>query len=394
MYGWGKNMKKKQRKWGLWAVFVLFAVSLGIIFGSWNTIDTKPRESVQNKEAAAAKSTVNTAAEEMSGKMTVHFLDVGQGLSVLLESDGHYVLYDGGGPERSSYVVAYLKKQGVKKLDYLVASHYDMDHISGLVGVINVFPAETILGPDYVSDTDIYRSFMDGVAEKGEAVMHPAVGDTYSFGFATMEILAPLENYADSNECSLVIKVSCENTSMLLTGDASNQSENDMISQGKELLSDVLVVGHHGSEASTSEEFLEKVSPKYAVISCGSENKFRHPAQKTMERLKSSGLDMYRTDLQGTITAVFDRGTITWDQKPCGDYSGRDVDSPAQEKMREDTNTDEETINYVLNTHTLKFHLPSCHSVDRISPENRSDFTGTREEAATMGYAPCGNCKP
>lgn len=339
------------------------------------------------------------SAQENPGALTVHFLDVGQGVSVLLESDGHYAIYDGGGPERSSYVVSYLQEQGIESFDYIIASHYDLDHISGLVGVVNVFPANTILGPNYVGDTDIYASLINKINEKDESIVSPSVGDTYTLGSATLEVLAPLELYADPNECSIVIKASCNGSSALLTGDASNQSENAMISSGADLSSDILMVGHHGSAAATSEEFLNSVNPQYAVISCGSDNKFRHPAQDTMTRLQNRNLNLFRTDLQGTVTATLDGNGISWNTEPSGDYSGRDVDTPAASEEIQGQTTDTQVlgdsdITYVLNTNTLKFHYPDCNSVEKMASENRSDFTGTRDEAIAMGYDPCGNCHP
>ena len=138
-------------------------------------------------------------AEETRESLTLTMLDVGQGLSVLIEADGHYMIYDGGGRSTSSYVVAFLKGQGVEQLDYLVASHYDEDHLAGLVGCLNVFPTSVILCPDYQKDTTIYASFQkkvlevtEGEQKAGTQLIHPQVGDSWKLGSARLTLLGPV----------------------------------------------------------------------------------------------------------------------------------------------------------------------------------------------------------
>lgn len=397
-------------------IFFIWFMFVWIIGGSTNTNPTNqipantlesvdaattiPENSPEEAPAATPEQTETPAPEStviLTDTMRVHFLDVGQGVSVLIESDGRYALYDGGGPERSSYVVSYLKEQQIEKLDYIIASHYDIDHISGLVGVINVFPVDRIIGPNYTGDTDIYQSFMDMISSKGETLNYTNVGKIYELGSAEMEVLSPENIYADANECSIVLKVTCAGKSVLLTGDASEQSESDMLSAEKNLDSDILLIGHHGSSASSSDAFLEKVTPEYAIISCGSDNKYRHPAQDTMNRIQSKDMNLYRTDLQGTILASLGADGITWSAQPTTDFSGGDVDltpTQAPETQGAKHNSASSEFTYILNTNTLKFHLPSCHSADKIAPENRSDFNGTRDDVIAMGYDTCGNCNP
>ena len=126
------------------------------------------------------------ASAEEASVLTCHFLDVGQGLAVLLECDGHFALYDGGGPESSQFVVSYLKDAGVEQLDLVIASHYDLDHVSGLVGVLHVFPTLEVWGPDYVINTNIYDSLMREADELGYSFFHPAQNETRSRGSAEL----------------------------------------------------------------------------------------------------------------------------------------------------------------------------------------------------------------
>lgn len=248
-----------------------------------------------------------------SGDFEVHFLDVGQGLSVLVHSDGHALLYDGGGPEASSYVVSYLKRQGIQTLDYVIASHYDADHLSGLIGVLNVFPSEMVIGPDYVHDSKTYVSFMQAVDSCGLSVTHPEVGDVYSLGDSSFTILSPQEISSESNNNSVAIRLVNGKNSFLLAGDAEYQSEEAMCYSGLNLRSDVICPGHHGSYNATSSLFLSYTRPKYAVISVGSDNEYGHPHRETLQRLADAGVTVYRTDLEGTIVASSDGEEIFWE---------------------------------------------------------------------------------
>ena len=139
------------------------------------------------------------------GSMTVHFLDVGQGLSILVQSEGQNLLYDGGPRSASSYVVSYLQEQNVSEIDYLISSHYDEDHVSGLIGCLNAFQVDNVIGADYIHDSSLYGSFMDAVAAHGLEVQHPAVGAEYTFGSGEFTILSPKEISKESNANSVAI---------------------------------------------------------------------------------------------------------------------------------------------------------------------------------------------
>jgi beta-lactamase superfamily II metal-dependent hydrolase len=262
------------------------------------------------------------SVSQAEGEMTVHILDVGQGSACLVESEGHYMLFDGGPGDYSSYVVAYLRDQGVKQLDYVIASHYDADHISGLVGVLNVYPVETMLCPDYETDTKIYASLMSKQEANGCAVVHPETGDTYTLGDANFTVVAPVkDDYEEVNNRSIGIRLVHGGNSFLMLGDAEKESEADLCASGQTICSDVYLVSHHGSSSSTTAELLAKVQPSVAVISVGVDNAYGHPTEQTMQRLKKAGVALYRTDRQGTITVTSDGETLQWDQDACMDFS-------------------------------------------------------------------------
>lgn len=273
-------------------------------------IQTSPEASASEEPAAA------------DDAIKVQVLDVGQGLSVLLTCGDVAMLYDGGGRDTSSFVVAYLKNQGIETLDYVVVSHYDSDHMAGVIGVINVFDIDTLIAPDYAADTKLYASFEKAVQDYGLTVTSPVPGDTYPFGSGTFQILAPLNtDYESENDYSVVLRVSLGDSSLLLTGDATEISETEMLESGMTLASNVLLAGHHGSAGSTSEAFLEAVSPDCAIISCGSRNSYGHPAKRVMELLEANSIPLYRTDLQGTISFTLTSQGISFDLDPCNDYT-------------------------------------------------------------------------
>ncbi len=260
-----------------------------------------------------------------AGEMKVHFLDVGQGLSILVQSDGQTMIYDGGDKSTSSFVVSYLQKQNITTIDYLISSHYDSDHMAGLIGCLNAFDVKNVISSDYEHDSKLYQSFIQTVADKGLPMQHPAVGTEFSFGSGSFQILAPATiDPNDSNKNSVAIKLTNGNNSFIFTGDAESTSEKAMCESGIDLSCDVLVPGHHGSATATSWDFLQATVPEYAVISCGKDNQYGHPDKDVMDKLESMDIQVYRTDKQGTIVAVSDGTTITWDQEPCNDYSPGD----------------------------------------------------------------------
>ena len=241
----------------------------------------------------------STTVEDL--KIRISVLDVAQGLCVLVESDGKYMLYDGGDRKTSSYVVSYLQKNGVNELEYVVASHYDSDHIAGLVGVLETTKVNCVINPSYKATTKIYQSYVDGVNKSGAEVIYPSVGDTFTLGHATFTVLAPAKDYGDANENSVAIKITCGEFDCIITGDAEKQSEKDMLNSGISLSADVYIVGHHGSSSSSCREFVEAISPRYAIISCGKDNDYGHPHKETMDLLNEMKIANYRTDRDGEI---------------------------------------------------------------------------------------------
>lgn len=321
----------------------------------------------------------------------LQLLDVGQGLCLLIESDGQYMIYDGGGRDHSSFVVSYLTKQvAVDHIDLMVASHYDEDHIAGLIGVMNTIPVEQLLCPDYSTDTQIYESFLDTAREKDISLIHPSEKDRFNLGDAKIEIVNDGTVASESdNDHSIACTITYGKTKIIVTGDCEETAEMAMISNGQSIQSDIYVAGHHGSATSSSEAFLQAVSPKEVLISCGTGNTYGHPAKSMLERIASVNAKLYRTDKQGTIILHADKKSYWFEQEPCDDwtpgiYTEQTKESPVNAA----------DYKYILNTNSKLIHKPDCESVLKMSDENKEYTNMDIESLEEAGYRPCHNCNP
>ncbi|WP_298836822.1 ComEC/Rec2 family competence protein [Clostridium sp.] len=265
---------------------------------------------VNNSKVTSYKKAVN-------GNLIVSYIDVGQADSILIQQGTSSMLIDAGNNEDSNTVKNYISKQGITKLNYIVGTHPHEDHIGGLDSVIDSFQIGKIYMPKITSNTKTFLDVVSAIKAKGMKVNAPIVGESFKVGDATATILAPNSTgYEDLNNFSIVIRLTFGNSSFLFDGDAENISENEILSKGFNISADVLKVGHHGSSSSTTLAFLDKVNPKYAVISVGKDNSYGHPHKSTMDKLKAKGIKIYRTDESGTIVATSDGKNITFNTKP------------------------------------------------------------------------------
>lgn len=334
---------------------------------------------------------------------TLHLLDVGQGQSVLIQADGHNMLIDGGGRDASSFVISYLRQQSIENLDCVLLSHYDEDHMAGLIGVLSVLQTDSFLVPDYTGEGDLYQSLAVAALSNGCVIMHAQAGWQFQLGDANVEVVGPVGEYSSGNDNSLAVKVTYGKKPFIICGDAEQQSEMDMVNSDMDLRADVYVVDHHGSSTSSMDAFLEAMSPSYALISCGVDNAYGHPSMETLQRLQNHGIQMFRTDRQGTVVATSDGTDIWFNVAPCEDWTAgngiisldgttTDVDDEVTRQMP--AQETESSFQYVCNTNTKKFHYPDCNSVAQMKEENRLYTDLSRDDLLAQGYEPCGNCKP
>lgn len=310
----------------------------------------------------------------------VHYIDVGQADSTLIISNGQTMLIDAGTNDKGDTVVSYLKSLGIEKLDYLIGTHPHEDHIGGLDDVINNFETDIVIMPEKQSNTATFEDVLDALISKGQSLTAPVPGTEYTLGDCKFRILAPLEDYGDEmNDWSIGLKLTCGNVSFAFFADAESSAEKDILASREDISADVLKVSHHGSNTSTGEDFLAAVDPTYGVISCGEGNSYGHPHQETLDKLESRNVEIYRTDMQGTIVAATDGRSVSWET----DRSAPEV-----------TDTKESGTTYALNTSSKKFHLPDCSSVSSMKKSNLEMYTGSRADLIAEGYDPCGTCKP
>ena len=257
-------------------------------------------------------SNVNQSDIPENANFEVHFIDVGQADSALIECDGKTMMIDGGNVADSNVVAAYLKKEDVTELNYVVCSHAHEDHVGGLSGALSVTKADNIYAPKTEANTKAYKNFKKKAEEQNVEIKHPNVGDEIQLGSSTVEFLGPVdENGKDLNSTSIVLKITYGNTSFLFTGDAESDEEEEILNSGADLKSMVLKVGHHGSRTSTSYPFLREVMPQYAVISVEKGNSYGHPNEETLSKLSDAGVEVYRTDESGDIVMTSDGNNIS-----------------------------------------------------------------------------------
>ena len=252
------------------------------------------------------------ATSEAAGQLTIHFIDVGQADCALLECGGQTMLIDGGNVGDSSLVVSYLKEQGIEHLDYVICTHAHEDHVGGLSGPLNTCTAGAVYAPVTEYDSKAFGSFLKYTQARGLEITVPEADDVFLLGEARVTVLGPREDYDDTNNTSIVLRVDHGENSFLFTGDMETSAEEDLLAAGCDLDADVLKVGHHGSSTSTGYVFLREVMPEYGVISCGTGNSYGHPHEEVTSRLYDANVTVYRTDEQGTIVAVSDGTEIVF----------------------------------------------------------------------------------
>ena len=252
---------------------------------------------------------INEVPVTSEERLEVTFIDVGQADSILLENEGHYMLVDAGNNEDGPKLVNYLKNQNIHQFDYVIGTHPHEDHIGGLDNIIEGFDINTFYMPDVITTTKTFEDVLDALEEKNMTLSIPKTNATFKLGDATVKVLyVGTEDESDLNDTSIVLKVTYQNVSFLLTGDASTKVEEKL--NPADLESTVLKVGHHGSVTATNEKFLNTVNPKYAIISVGENNQYEHPHTTVLNTLAAHNITTYRTDQDGTIKVITDGTNI------------------------------------------------------------------------------------
>jgi len=235
-------------------------------------------------------------------ELKVHFIDVGQGDSILIDLGRTEILIDGGG--KSPGVVSYLKSYVDEPIEIMVATHPHADHIGGLIAVLAEFEVKEIWHNGDTSTSKTYSEFMSAVNSENTKVIVAVRGDVIEVDSLTLKVLNPVEPEDSTNNNSIVLHLAFSEIDFLFTGDAEQEAETDMLNAGLVPDVEILKVGHHGSKTASSKDFLAIISPEVAIYMAGEDNRYGHPHQETIDTLTEVGAEIYGTDVNGTITVT------------------------------------------------------------------------------------------
>lgn len=373
---------------------------------SVSSSSTDISSNVSSKPPVSSAASLSVAAPTAGSKIKIHYIDVGQGDSEFIElPNGQTMLIDAGNPENGSQIVSYIKGLGHSKIDYLIATHPHSDHIGGMTTVVNGLDIDKIYMPKKEQTTKVFENLITAIKSKGLTVNTAKAGiNILKTGTLNIDMIAPCgTSYEDLNQYSAVIKITYGDNKFLFMGDAGAVSEAQITDDVK---ADVLKVGHHGSNTATSDSFLQKVSPKYAVIEVGKGNSYGHPTASTLAKLQKIGAQIFRTDESGTIIFTSDGKTITVDKKAS---TIKENAPPTKTTSRSTTTTkstsskttasnkivspaigttnNQDTTVYITDT-GKKYHTDNCRTL------KKSKHAISLKDAKAQGYGPCGICHP
>ena len=308
---------KRKSKKELWLVLIFMII--GLVFklddGLYEKLtDTVFRESTNTKE------NIDGNIDTEGDLLKVSFLDVGQADSILINANNKYMLIDAGNNEDGPLLVQYFKEQNITKFDYLIATHPHEDHIGGMDDIINNFDIEKIYMPDVTTTTKTFLDVLEAIEKKNMTYDVPNINQNFTLGNTLFQVIYTGNDKKNLNNSSIILKATFKNTSYLFTGDATSEVEKKILN--KDIQATVLKVGHHGSKYSTTTDFLNKVNPKYAIISVGKNNSYNHPNQVTINKLEKKNIEIHRTDQEGSIFLKSDGKTINITSKKTNTNGG------------------------------------------------------------------------
>ncbi|MFJ7375910.1 MBL fold metallo-hydrolase [Lysinibacillus capsici] len=321
-------------------------------------------------EAVKTEKIPVTAGHEMQ----VHFIDVGQGDSILIESpSGKTMLIDGGVKGAGQQIVSYLKELGINKLDIVVATHPDADHIGGLIPVLDNMTIEQFYDSGKVHTSQTFEEMLTRIDEKNIPYHVPKIGDDIEFDKnVNVKVLNANDQATDNNDASIVLKMTYGNVSFLLTGDAGVALEKEMLQY--DVKATVLKAGHHGSNTSSSEEFIQAVKPEVTILSYGEDNKYGHPHAEIVDRLQAIGSKIYATADLGTITVSTDGVNYTVNGKETSSVETGNILSKEEEPTTAIEIVSKDLVTEIVGIKNSGLHAVSLKDWQLISIEGHQVY--------------------
>jgi len=308
----GKKKDKKGFPKALIALIVVAVIGLGVAwyFGVFdNFLETlaPPQEAQQEPQETEDR----PPAAAVDGEIRVHFIDVGQADAILIQSGDNAVLIDSGARNGERIILPYLESIGVSTLDVLVGTHPHADHIGGGANIVDAIDVREVWMPNVTHTTRTFERLIDAIEANDVTVHLASAGDILTAGAIQMTVVHPSRTgYSSLNDYSLVFHMQFGETGFIFTGDGEGPTDFEILQNGWDVRSNVMLAGHHGSRTSSSEALIDAINPDIAVISVGDGNKYGHPHQVVLDRFAERNIEVLRTDLEGTIVLVTDGATV------------------------------------------------------------------------------------
>lgn len=305
----GRKIKRQSKLiiYLLSVIVVTILSFIGIEYGTTETVgNTMPiniakPENLQNITIKTGPTITKDFLSETKQNLKVYFFDVGQADSILIMNEEQTMLIDAGNNDDGEMLVKSLETLGITKIDYLVGTHPHEDHIGGMDNIIKNFEIGTIYMPKVQTNTKTFEDVLDAVKEKGLTISTPKLNDTFKVGQAECQVLAVDNKAKNLNLASIVIQMQFDDMTYLFTGDSEKEVEEKILKANKDIKVNILKVGHHGSDTSSSKKFIQTLAPEISVISVGKDNFYGHPNQEVIERLEEVESKIYRTDEVGNV---------------------------------------------------------------------------------------------
>ena len=304
-----KKQREQRRRISIATVVIFFIFGFGYLIGKNGIDQTKWEQTVKSWEARfdALWNKEKAAPQVAASPATIHFLDVGQGSATLLQSDdGTTILIDSGRhDDKQKKILQYLDRYvGTGgKIDLLVFTHNHADHLGYGDQILSYYQVKEVWMNGLDATSKVYERVLDAIESSNTLYAEPKAGDKKQVGPFQLDVLSPFEGLGDDqNENSISTRIGIDQLHVMITGDAGSMVEKKILETTRDVHSDILVLGHHGSKYSSSTEWLEAVKPDFAVYSAGEDNVYGHPSEETVERVTHESLPLYGTDKDGTIS--------------------------------------------------------------------------------------------